>query len=366
VAERGAVPRVPAARRRALGLIRSFTSPLLPDDYLELVNPLWSTRELRGRIERIERETPNAVTVLIKPGWEWEGHRPGQYLRLGIEVDGVHHWRAYSLTSDPERPDGCISITPKLVDGGRVSPFLFRRVRPGTIVRLGGVEGTFVLPEELPRRLLFVSAGSGITPIMSMLRAIARDGKLEDVVHLHSARTEAEVIFGRELRELAAGNPSYRLHERITGEQGRMTPEQLDRLCSDWRERETFLCGPAGLLEAMGERWRRDGDPERLHVEHFQPDAHIGDGERGAGGTIRFCSSDVEAASDGEQPILVAGESAGAKLPYGCRMGICHSCVGRLRAGRVRDLRTGRVHGQAGELLRTCINAPEGAVEIEL
>jgi stearoyl-CoA 9-desaturase NADPH oxidoreductase len=217
-----------------------------------------------------------------------------------------------------------------------------------------------------PSRLLFVSAGSGITPIMSMLRAMARDGKLEDVVHLHSARTEAEVIFGRELRELAAGNPSYRLHERITGEQGRMTPEQLDRLCSDWRERETFLCGPAGLLEAMGERWRRDGDPERLHVEHFQPDAHIGDGERGAGGTIRFCSSDVEAASDGEQPILVAGENAGAKLPYGCRMGICHSCVGRLRAGRVRDLRTGRVHGQAGELLRTCINAPEGAVEIEL
>ncbi len=366
VAERGAVPRVSAARRRALGLIRSFTSPLLPDDYLELINPLWSTRELRGRIERVERESANAATVLIKPGWEWPGHRPGQYLRLGIEVDGVHHWRAYSLTSEPERADGCIAITPKLVEGGKVSPFLFGRVRPGTIVRLGGVEGTFVLGDPLPERLLFISAGSGITPIMSMLRALARHGELGDIVHLHCARTADEVIFAGELHDLDAAHHGYRLHERITGEQGRLAPDHLDGLCPDWREREAFVCGPAGLLEAMSERWQQDGDPERMHIEHFQPDARVGDGERGQGGTIDFCSSAIQASSDGEQPILIAGEQAGAKLPYGCRMGICHTCVGRLRAGQVRDLRTGRVHGQAGEMLRTCINAPEGAVEIEL
>jgi ferredoxin-NADP reductase len=366
MAERGAVPQVSQGRRRALSLIRSFTSPLLPDDYLELVNPLWSTRELRGRVERIERETQNAATVLIKPGWEWPRHRPGQYLRLGVEVDGVHHWRAYSLTSDPERADGCISITPKLVDGGKVSPFLFSGVRPGTIVRLGGVEGTFVLPDPLPSKLLFVSAGSGITPIMSMLRAIARAGKVEDVVHVHCARIESEAIFGRELRELAAAHAGYRLHMRLTGAEGRLTAEQLVGLCPDWRARETFLCGPAGLVETLGERWRAEGEEEKLHVEHFQPDSMVGDGERGEGGTIQFCSSGVRAASDGEQPILVAGEQAGAKLPYGCRMGICHTCVGRLRSGQVRDLRTGHVHGQAGEMMRTCINAPEGLVEIEL
>lgn len=366
MAERGAAPRVSDTRRKVMGLVRSFTSPLLPDDYLELINPLWSTREMRGRIERIERETANAVTVLIKPGWEWEGHQPGQYLRLGIEVDGVHHWRAYSLTSDPRRPDGCISITPKLVEGGKVSPFLFGGVRPGAIVRLGGVEGTFVLPEPLPRRLLFVSAGSGITPIMSMLRDIAHRDRLEDVVHLHSSRTAKEAIFGEELRALRERHPGYRLHERITGAQGRLRPAELDDLCPDWRERESFVCGPAGLLEAISERWREDGDPARLHIEHFQPDTNVGDGERGNGGTIRFCSSGVQTKSDGNQPILIAGEEAGAKLPYGCRMGICHTCVGRLRTGQVRDLRTGRVHGQPGEMLRTCINAPEGAIEIEL
>src|SRR5882724_104328 len=176
MAERGAVPTVSPTRRRALRMVRSFTSPLLPDDYLELVNPLWSTRELRGRIERIERETADAVTVHIKPGWEWPGHRPGQYVRLGIAVDGIHHWRAYSLTSDPDRSDGCIAITPKLVPSGKVSPFLNTRVRPGAIVRLGGIEGTFALPDPLPGRALFISAGSGITPIMSMLRGLARSG----------------------------------------------------------------------------------------------------------------------------------------------------------------------------------------------
>jgi ferredoxin-NADP reductase len=367
VPERGAVPRVPAIRRRALGLIRSFTSPLLPDDYLELVNPLWSTRELRGRVHRVVRESVDAVTVLIKPGWEWPGHRPGQYLRLGVEVGGRHHWRAYSLTSEPGRADGCISITPKLVPSGAVSPFLCERLRPGAIVRLGGVEGAFTLPDPPPRRLLFLSAGSGITPIASMLRSLdAARGALEDVVHVHSTRTPEQFAFARELRELAHTHPGYRLHEWISSAHGRVTPERLDELCPDWAERETFLCGPAGLREAMTARWTRDGDPARLHVERFQPDDHVGDGERGAGGTIRLRSSGLDAVSDGEQPILVAGERAGATMPFGCRMGICHTCVGRLRSGRVRDLRTGRVHGQPGELLQTCINAPEGAVEIDL
>src|SRR6476620_10220105 len=189
MAERGATPNVPAWRLKALRAVRSLFTPLLPDDYLELINPLWSTQELRGRIERIERETPDAVTVLIRPGYKWGGHKPGQYLRIGVVVNGVHHWRAYSLTTDPGRPDGLIGITPKLVDAGKVSPYLVHRARAGDIVRLGGVEGTFVLPDPPPRQLLFISAGSGITPIMSMLRSLARDEARTDVVHLHSSRT---------------------------------------------------------------------------------------------------------------------------------------------------------------------------------
>jgi stearoyl-CoA 9-desaturase NADPH oxidoreductase len=344
----------------------SFTTPLLPDDYLELFNPLWSTRELRGRVQRVERESESAVTVVIKPSWRWPGHLPGQYLRLGVEVDGVFHWRAYSLTSEPDRPDGCIAITPKLVDGGKVSPFLCERLRPGAIVRLGGVEGTFVLGDPTPERLLFVSAGSGVTPIMSMLRSLARRGRLSDVVHVHCDRTAAAVIFRGQLQRLDDAHAGYRLHERLTARDGRLTPSQLEALCPDWRARDAFVCGPGEMLSSFTAHWQEHGQPSRLHLERFQPEGRVGDGERGCGGAIDFCASGVQSASDGSQPILIAGERAGATLPHGCRMGICHSCVGRLRCGQVRDLRTGRVHGEPGDLIRTCINAPEGAIEIEL
>jgi ferredoxin-NADP reductase len=367
VAERGAAPALSDRRRRALTLVSSFTSPLLPDDYLELVNPLWSTRELRGRVQRVQRETASTVTVWIKPGWRWPGHLPGQYLRIGVEVAGVLQWRAYSLTSAPGRADGCIAITPKLVVGGKVSPYLCRELRPGTIVRLGGVEGTFALNTPTPRQLLMVSAGSGITPIASMLRALAAAAEgIEDVVHIHSARTREEVIFGRELRALAANSSGYRLHEQITSERGRIAPQQLDALCPDWRERESYVCGPAGMLEALEQHWRAEGAIERLHLEHFQPYVTVAEHSAGEGGAVSFRASDVEANGKGGQPILDIGEQSGVALPYGCRMGICHSCVGRLRSGRVRDLRTGGVHGEPGEMVRTCVNAPEGAIEIDL
>jgi ferredoxin-NADP reductase len=365
MAERGAIPNVPRVRRRALHAVRSLFSPLLPDDYLELINPLWSTQELRGRIERIDRETPDAASVLIRPGYEWPGHMPGQYLRIGVVVDGVHHWRAYSLTTDPARPDGFIGITPKLVEAGVVSPFLVHGARPGDIVRLGGVEGTFVLPDPPPPRPLFISAGSGITPIMSMLRALDRRGALDDVVHIHSDRTADRVIFGARLRDLEGRRPGYRLHLRLTGAEGRIAPADLDRLCPDWRERQTFASGPRELLDALVGHWAAAGDPELLAMERFQP--IIGGAvPAGEGGSVDFTASGVRASCDGATPILVAGENAGLDLPYGCRMGICHTCIGRLRSGRLRDLRTGEITGTEGEMVRTCVNAPEGPVAIAL
>jgi len=364
VAEIGARPKVPRLQRRVLNAISALTTPLLPDDYLELVNPLWSTRELRGRIERIDHETPDAATVLIKPGYRWDGHDPGQYLRIGLDIKGVRHWRAYSLTSDPERPDGCISITVKNVDEGTVSPYLVRRGRPGCIVSLGGVEGDFVLPDDVPEKLLFISAGSGITPIMSMLRSLEHRDSLDDAVLLHSARTPEDVIFGRELRELAGEHDGFRLHEQHTGEHGRLGAAHLDRLCPDWRERHAFVSGPGEMLDALEEHWEREGVRERMCMERFQP--KLGGGEPGEGGTINFLESGCETESDGSKPILVAGEEAGLHLPFGCREGICHTCVGTLRTGRIRDLRSGRVGGNEGETVRTCIHAPEGPIEIEL
>jgi len=364
--EKGAPPNVHPLQRRVLDALGSLSTPLLPDDYLELINPLWSTRELRGRIAEVRHETDDAATVFIKPGYRWSGHKPGQFLRVGLDIDGVRHWRAYSLTSDPYRPDGLISITVKHVDEGKVSPYLVRRAKPGTIVSLGGVEGDFALPDPVPEKLLFISAGSGVTPIMCMLRHLDRVRELGDVVLLHSARHPDEVIFGEELRSLAHRREGFRLHEQLTREHGRMRPADLDRLCRDWRARDAYISGPGDMLDAFSQHWEREGSVERLHVERFQPKLGLGEAGEGEGGTIRFAKSDCETESDGHLPILVAGEEAGLELPFGCREGICHTCVGELCSGRVRDLRNGQVYGQEGEMIRTCISAPEGPVEIDL
>jgi stearoyl-CoA 9-desaturase NADPH oxidoreductase len=364
--EKGAPPNVHPVRRRALKALEALSTPLLPDDYLEMVNPLWSTRELRGRVVEIRHETASAATILIQPGHRWPGHRPGQFIRIGVDIDGVRHWRAYSLTSDPFRADGLISISPKRVDEGKVSPFLVDAARPGMIVSLSNIEGEFTLPDPPPEKLLFISAGSGVTPIMSMLRHLDHSAELIDVVMLHSARFADDVMFGAELRELARRREGFNLHEQLTRDHGRMAPGDLDRMCPDWRDREAFMSGPADMLDAFGEHWERHGDRLRLHMERFQPKLGLGAGASGKGGQITFLTSGCQAESDGQTPILVAGEEAGLELPYGCREGICHTCVGELRSGLVRDLRNGQVYGQDGEMVRTCISAPEGPVEIDL
>ncbi len=364
--EKGAPPNVHPVGRRVLKALETLSTPLLPDDYLEMINPLWSTRELRGRVVEVRPETANAATILIKPGHRWPGHRPGQFIRIGVDIDGVRHWRAYSLTSDPYREDGLISISPKRVEAGKVSPFLVGEADPGTIVSLSNIEGEFVLPKPTPQKLLFISAGSGVTPIMSMLRHLDHHDGLHDAVLLHSARHGDDVMFGDELRALAQRRDGFHLHEQLTRDNGRMAPQDVDALCPDWREREAFMSGPADMLDAFGVHWERQGGGRCLHVERFQPKLALGHGEAGEGGTITFLTSDCRAKSDGHIPILVAGEEAGLELPYGCREGICHTCVGELRSGQVRDLRNGKVYGQDGEMVRTCISAPEGPVEIDL
>ncbi len=347
--------------------MRGLFTPLLPDDYLELINPLWSTRELRGRIERIKRENDNAVTILIRPGFEWEGHKPGQYLRVGVVVDGVHHWRAYSLTSDPDRPDGWISITPKTVDEGTVSPFFNQNARPGRHRPprrgRGHVRPARPGAGEAPLHL------GGIRDHPDHEHAAAHSRRRRD-----SRRSPHPLRAARRRRDLRRHAGEDRLRERglhssiarrpaRTGGSG---PKDLDDLCPDWRERETFLSGPGEMIDAFADHFESDSDadPEKLHLERFQPKG--GGSEEGKGGKVVFLKSDCETECDGSQPILEAGEEAGLELEHGCRMGICHTCVGKLKSGEVRDMRTGELTGKNGEMVRICINTAEGDVEIEL
>ena len=362
--ERGSEVALPRAARLAVRALGYFTWPLKIDDYLELITPLWSVEERRGRIERVRAETDDAVTVFITPGFRWVGHQPGQYVRIGFDVEGKRQWRAYSLSSDAARPDGQITITVKRTENGVVSRFLSSSQAAGSIVTLGDVEGEFTMPSPAPPKVLFLTAGSGVTPVMAMLRSLGRRREeFPDVLHIHSARTQSEAIFAEDLAALAERQPAYRLTQRATSEHGHLKPESLDDVCPDWQERETFACGPGPMLDAIREHFEAAGVSERLHMESFEH--MLLAGATGEGGTITFTGSGIDAECDGSTAILDAGENAGATLPYGCRMGICHTCTGTLTDGTVRDLRTGDVT-RSGTEIRTCVNSPDGDITIDL
>lgn len=333
------------------------TTPLLPSDYLDLASPLRAGADLRGRIEAVHPETGDAATVVIKPGRGWRGHRAGQYVGIGVDVDGVRLWRTYSITSPTDRPDGRVTITVKAIPDGKVSNHLIRRAKPGTLIQLEQAAGDFVLPQAKPAKVLYLTAGSGITPVMGMLR----DTECDDAVMVHSAPRPHDVIFRSELHDLVA-RKKLRLTEVHTDTDGRLDIARLDELVPDWAERETWACGPAGLLDSAEKRWAEHGVRERLHIERFRPSVVV----TGDGGEVTFSSTGKTVDADGATPLLDVGEAAGVLMPSGCRMGICFGCVTPLKAGAVRDLRTGEItEAEPGVLIQTCVSAAAGPCDIE-
>jgi stearoyl-CoA 9-desaturase NADPH oxidoreductase len=364
-------------RTRAYRLAESATTPLLPSDFLDLFAPLRPGAELRGRIVSVHPETADAATIVIKPGADWAGHVPGQYVRIGIDVDGVRQWRAYSLTHGPRR-DGLISITVKGVPDGKVSNHLVHRTRPGTMVHLEQAAGEFVLPvpaADVESKLLFVTAGSGITPVIGMLRNLypATDsGVLRlrrsagfDIVVVHVAPTEPDSIFIDNLRSLDASG-AIRLVARYDDQHGLLDVADLATMVPDLAERTTYACGPGGLMDAIAAHHDEAG--LTLYTEQFRTSTVVA----GEGGTVTFSRTGTAIENDGATPILTAAEDAGVLMPSGCRMGICYGCVLPMRSGAVRDLRTGEITtavpgetNRDGVLIQTCINAAAGACEID-
>jgi ferredoxin-NADP reductase len=340
-------------------------TPLELDDVLDVFSPLRSGAPLRGRVVEVRAETAESATIVIKPGRDWAGHVPGQYVRVGVDVDGVRLWRTYSLTHGP-REDRCISITVKAIPDGVVSHHLVHRTRPGTMLQLDQPQGEFVLPQPIPDKLLLVTAGSGITPVIGMLRNLFSRAEPfhGDIVLLHSAMTRDAVIFGPELRSYA-DRGLLRLVELHTDLHGRLDVADLDEIVPDVAERTTYACGPAGLLDALQAHHEERG--LLLTTERFRPATVVA----GEGGSITFASgTTIEA--DGATPILDAAEDAGVLMPSGCRMGICMGCVLPMKEGAVRDLRDGALivavpgeTGPGGVPIQTCINAPAGPCHLD-
>jgi len=366
-------PRI-ITRRSPRALLRAVAdaavSPLTVEDLLDHFHPLRAgtgVEQVRGRIVEVRPETADAATIVIQPGRDWAGHLPGQYVRLGVDVDGVRLWRCYSLTHGPRR-DGRISITVKAIPGGTVSNHLVHAATAGQMVQLAQPEGEFVL-DPGHRKLLLLTGGSGITPVIGMLRNLYSKAEPTidlDIVLVHSALTRDDVIFGDELRAHAAAG-RLRLIERHTDIDGLLTTDALEAEVPDLAERVGYACGPAGLLDTLEAFYA-----ERrlsLYTERFRPPVSAIDAE---GGTVTFGRTGLDVEADGSTPILDAAENAGVLMPSGCRMGICMGCVLPLTKGSVRDLRTGEltvaVPGEtdaAGVLVQTCINAAAGPCHLD-
>jgi ferredoxin-NADP reductase len=345
------------------GLAARATTPLLPDDYLKMLNPLWTARELRGEVIDVQKETENSATVTIKPGWGFSAdYQPGQYVGIGLRMNGRWHWRSYSLTSVPQRDAKHITITVKATPEGFLSSHLVNGVEPGTIVRLATPKGDFALPDPPPPKILFISAGSGITPLMAMLRSLAARRQNSDIVHVHSAPSKDGVIFHDELRALERESTSYRLHLQLTETDGHIDFQELHRLVPDWQVRPTWACGPTTMLDEV-EKVFGDADlSESLHIERFTIDRTDKGGE---GGTVTFAISDKTIEIDGATSLMEAGEKVGIQMPFGCRMGICQTCVLPLEDGHVRDFRSGEEHG-AGDRINTCISTASGDCTLKI
>jgi len=347
-----------------------LTTPLAPEDILSLFNPVFSARQLRGVVTKVVPETADSATIFFRPGRGWQAHLAGQWARIGVELDGVRHWRSYSLSAHIGHSNCRV-----LSDMGAVSGALVRGTKPGDVLFLAPPQGDFVLPEH-PRPLLMLTAGSGITPVMSMIRTLVPHRPDSDVVLIHTARTAADAIFREELAELADQFPNFRVTHWFTGGQGRLdftSASDLDRLCPDWRQRAAYACGPEGFLDDAETLWEAEAAeaPEApsavegsLTIERFS--TKLAGGEGHDGGLVTFEASDREVEADGDTPLLDVGEDAGILMPSGCRMGICHSCLIPLRAGHVRDLRTDEVHGEPGQLIQTCVSAAAGPVNLDL
>ncbi|OBK73254.1 ferredoxin reductase [Mycobacterium sp. 1274761.0] len=342
-------------RARRSPLLELLTGPHGVDRYTELVDPTWTLGEARARVVAVRRQTPRSVTLTLEPNRAFTGFRAGQHINLTVEIDGRRRTRCYSPASAESARH--IELTIGRHDGGLVSTYLCDHARPGMIVGLDSVGGDFTLPAILPRRILLVSGGSGITPVMSMLRTLRAEGFDGDISFLHYARNAEEACYADELATMTGVRV---LHGYTRDGVGDVVGHfNADHLTAAMPEPDAvYVCGPPALVEAV--RAQCPG----ARSESFVPPT-FGVPADAVGGRITFSDSDVQATDDG-RPLLQQAEDAGLTPESGCRMGICHTCTRRKTRGAVRNLLTGAVSTADEEDVQICVTAPVGDVEIAL
>lgn len=362
-------------------LAAALATPHSVDRYLERFNPMWAAHEVRAQVVSIHRETSGddtapVATLTLQPTSTWRGHRAGQHVLVGVEMPGSskRYTRAFSISSAASAPGEQITLTIRAHDEGQVSSYLVREAQPGQILHLSQAQGSFTLHESpatpTPSHLLFITGGSGITPAMSMVRTLLRDGydghAGRKVTFLHFARSAEDQIFADELAEIAAADNGVEVHLRHGNQL--FSEFELRRLVPDYRTTDTWLCGPAGLVDLVTAAYTdADGDlSPRLQMEFFKPAvaraAQTGDAVEGE---ISFTRSGETTAATGAT-LLEQAEELGLKPEFGCRMGICFSCTRTKTAGTVRNVLTGEESSLPDEEIRICVTSAAGDCHIDL
>lgn len=341
-------------RSRRSALLDLLTGPHGVDRYTELVDRTWTRGQARARVVGVRRSTPRSVTLTLAPNRAFEGFRAGQHINVSVEIDGRRRTRPYSPAN--AEGDARIELTIGRHDGGLVSTYLFDHARPGMVVGLDSVGGDFTLPERPADRILFVSGGSGITPVMSMLRTLRDRRHAGQVTFIHYARSADEATYRDELAAIARDMPGVTvLHGYTRDTTGSDVAPRFDGAVAD--ADAVYVCGPRSLVDAV-RQFHPDAESESFVPPEFTS------GESG-GGTVSFTAAGVEIVDDG-RPLLNQAEDAGLTPESGCRMGICFSCTRRKTSGVVRNVVTGAMSSNEEEDVQICVSAAVGDVGIDL
>lgn len=345
--------------------VAALTSPHGIDRYLEQVNPMWAAHEVRARLVDIHVEVdvpgaPRVATLTFQPTSTWQGHQPGQHVQVSVDLPGARRvTRVFTCSSHSSRPGERFTITMRANPDGQVSDYLVNHAKIGEIVHLSQAQGEFVLPAQVPDHIVFITGGSGITPAMGMLRSLMMRTHRGRVTFLHYAQSPEHQIFADELAQLREAGYGLDIHLVYPEQGGRnFSVAEMERLVPGFRDVDTWLCGPPGLVNAVQAAY--DGS-DKLRTEFFQPPKRSGV----AGGELAFEKAGVAVENKGDS-ILEQAEAAGLTPEFGCRMGICFGCVKTKTSGTVRNVLTGETSDRPDEEIRICVSTPEGDCSVDL
>lgn len=363
-----ATPRWPEQINRPL--VRLLRQPLVDsmlrlgavEDLLAGLHPLLSLTEVRARVQRITDETADTKTIWLRPNGLWRGARAGQYVRLRAEINGRRVERVYSLSSAPG--DKLLALTVKRQ--GLMSSYLHEQLQAGDVLTISQAMGDFVLPAALPPKLLMLSAGSGITPLMAMLRELQKQRYAGRIDFIHLCRRPEELIFAAELPAATRQLPGLKLHLHYSAAAGRFDVQSLQTLLPDLAERPAWLCGPAALMDEVHALWAREGFTAPLHSERFAAPPLRTSAALGAPVTVLAQRSARTFESSGAANLLEQAEAAGLSPKHGCRIGICASCQCVKRSGTVQNLQTGELCSAPDQTIRLCISAARSELALDL